>query len=201
MQLLKKAPGTLLFEGVPLNSRPRKKLGCWLRHATSPLGGESVFKLFGGNSGLSVAQMGKVAALLFFQPPTLHALCLEGLPLCTCSPEALWGLPWESQGPGLSPVEDGKPLSSTSARRWDDCSAEVEGLVLGCPEMHTGARGWRCLGLVRSEPFLPAPSLEFCSATTRLHFYKVMSSADNGFSVPGGAGVPDTGCGGGVPEG
>lgn len=47
-------------------------------------------------------------------------------------------------------------------------------------------------GLGSSEPFLPAPSLEFCSATTRLHFCKVMSSADNGFSIPGGAGVPDT---------
>lgn len=38
----------------------------------------------------------------------------------------------------------------------------------------------------------PPPSLELCSATTRyLHFCKVMSSADNGFSVSGGAGVPD----------
>lgn len=50
------------------------------------------------------------------------------------------------------------------------------------------ASGWHTLIF---EPFLPTASLELCSATTRLHFCKVMSSSDNDFSIRGGAGDPD----------
>lgn len=71
-------------------------------------------------------------------------------------------------------------------------SGGTEELGQGGPEMLQGAGCRRCWGLACSQPFLPTPSLELCSATTRyLHFCKVMSSADNGFSVPGGAEVPD----------
>lgn len=71
-------------------------------------------------------------------------------------------------------------------------SGGIEELVRGGPEMLQGAGCRRCWGLACSQPFLPTPSLELCPAITRyLHFCKVMSSADNGFSFPGGAGVPD----------
>lgn len=50
------------------------------------------------------------------------------------------------------------------------------------------ASDWHALSF---QPFFPTHSLELYSATTHMHFCKVMSSADNGFSVPGGAGVLD----------
>ena len=67
-----------------------------MRRVNSPLGGESVFEYFDGISGLRVAQLGRGATFLSLQPPALHSLCLEGLPLCTCSPEAVQDSAWKS---------------------------------------------------------------------------------------------------------
>lgn len=80
-----------------------------MRRETSPPGGESVSKLFGGTGGLCVAPLRGVAAFLTFQPPNLHSLCLEGLPLCLQPRDPPRFNLEESQGLGLSPEEDGSP--------------------------------------------------------------------------------------------
>lgn len=59
--------------------------------------------------------------------------------------------------------------------------------------MREGAGPWCCWRLAHSElqALSSRPFPGALIATTHLHFCKVMSSADNGFSVPGGAVVPD----------
>lgn len=76
---------TQLVQDVLPNSRPGKKLGWWVRPVPGPAGRESVFKHLGGCRGLCVAQLGRVATFLFFQPPALGSCVCGGLP---CAPAA-----------------------------------------------------------------------------------------------------------------
>lgn len=96
---------TQLVQDVLPNSRPRKKLGWWVRPVPGPAGRESVFKHLGGRRGLCVAQLGRVATFLFFQPQPWAPVCV-GDSLVHLQPRGLLRLELEeSQGLGLSQQE------------------------------------------------------------------------------------------------
>lgn len=159
---------TLLLQDAPPNSRPRMKFGWCLRHVTSPPGRESVFKHFGGTNGLCVAQPSRVADFPLLPSPNPSSPGL-GVSLMHLQPRGPQRCDLEeSQGLGLSQGERSwqcPGLASHGKAGGPKCR-EVGELVQGCPEMREGASGQCCRCLAPSEPFLPFPSVELCSATT-----------------------------------